>query len=136
MSRITGGKRLTTDDFSSEERELVRKLAFILNPFIEQTIHAINGNLTISENLNMFIKDVVVSVDGTGKVTNTAAFTSNIGKINGLFVINHYQVDSGTPIILSSAPYCTFRQENNIVYIQYVTGLPVDRKVNLKLLIL
>lgn len=136
MSQITGGKRITTDDFSSEERELVRKLAFILNPFIEQTISIVNGKLTVSDNLNMFFKDVTVVVDANGKTTNTAAFTSSIGKIHGMIVISHQQADSGTPIILSGAPYCTYSQENNIIYIQYVTGLPPDRKINLKLLIL
>jgi len=134
MAKISGGKRILTEDFSGDDQELIRKLSFVLNPFMEQTINAFQKRLTIADNLDMDIKEVEVVVDGSGLVTNTASFQTSRGKISGLLVVYAAPVNSTAAIL--NAPFVIFRQNNQVVEIQQVTGLPASTKFKLRLLIL
>lgn len=134
MSKLSGGKRILTEDFSGDEQHLIRKLSFILNPFMEQVFNAFQKRITIADNLDMEFKDVEVVVDGSGNITNTASFQTNRGKINGLLVVYAAAVNSTATI--TASPFVTWRQDNNVIEIQHVTGLPVDTRFKLRLLIL
>lgn len=51
MARINSVKKLVVEDYSSDDRQLVQKLAQVLNPFLEQVSLAINGQQTLRDNL-------------------------------------------------------------------------------------
>lgn len=134
MSKVSGGRRLLTDDFNVEDRALIQKLAFVLNPFLEQVISAFNSNITISENLDMEIVDISLIVDGSGLTTSTASFQTGLSSISGILVLSASPTDSTDYPI--NAPFVSFKKNNNIVKIQHVTGLPADTKYSLKILVI
>lgn len=132
MAKLTAGRRITTEDFSTEEQAIARRLAFILNPFMSEVTSAFNGKITI-ENLNMSYKTITVKVDGSGNVTNNAKFQNTLSTF-GVIVCSASPKD-GTSFI-TSAPFVTSRTANNITEIQNVTGLQTDKEYTLNLLIL
>lgn len=135
MARVSGGRLIRKEDFNPKEQEFAGKLAFQINPFIQEVTQALQGNLTITENFSMEIKSVSVEVDGTGEITNTASFQTDLATISGILVLRHQVADPNNSNFPTSAPYCTFVKSNNIVNIQHVTGLPADTRFNLTLLL-
>lgn len=49
--KITSTKKLIVEDFPSSAREVVQRLAIILNTFLDQVTQAVNSNLTFEDNL-------------------------------------------------------------------------------------
>jgi hypothetical protein len=132
MAKLTAGRRITTEDFSAEEQDLVRKLAFILNPFMSEISSAFNGKITI-DNLNMTYKTVLVTVDANGDVTNNAKFQNPLST-QGIIVTAASPTDEVS--FITGAPFVTTRTSNGITEIQHVTGLQDGVGYRLNLLIL
>lgn len=51
MSKVSSIKKIVVEDYAASERGIVQRLATTLNPFLDQTTLAINGQITIRENL-------------------------------------------------------------------------------------
>lgn len=51
MARLNSSKKIVPEDYDSESRPLVQRLAQTLNSFLDQATVALNGGLTIRENL-------------------------------------------------------------------------------------
>lgn len=136
MSKLSGGRRLLTEDFSAEDQELIRKLAFVLNPFLEEVTNSLQKNLSVAENLTMEFKDLDVEVDGSGFPTNTAKFQTSFSKVTGLLVVNHTVLTTGASLYPANGIYCTFKQSNNIIEVNHITGLNTSTKYRLRLLVL
>ena len=132
MARLTAGRRITTEDFKNEERQLVKKLAFVLNPFMSEVSSAFNGKITI-DNLNMAYKTISITVDSDGNVINNAKFQNTLNTF-GILVVSAAPSDNISNII--SAPFITSRTANGITEIQNVTGLQENVSYSLNLLIL
>jgi hypothetical protein len=49
--KLTSTKKLVIEDFPSDSRDLVKKLAQVLNPFLDQVNTVLGTNLTIGDNL-------------------------------------------------------------------------------------
>ena len=136
MSKLIGGKRILVEDFPAEYRGLTEKLAFVLNPFMEKLTNAFNKDITVTENLSMEYKTFTVEVDVNGIPKSTTAFTTTLGRLTGLLVVNHQDLSTGIFSNLTGAPYCTFSQSNNIVTLDHIAGLDLDKKYSLTLLLL
>ena len=131
--KITGSKRILMEDFKKEDQALVSNLAYVLNPFLEQVVQAFSKNITVSENLNMEYKTVMIEVDANGLTLNTASFQTTINNISGLVVINISSDDGSYPL---GAPFCSYTKDGKVVKIQHVTGLDVNIKYTMKVLVL
>lgn len=116
-------KRIVTEDFAKEDQELVNKLAFTMNSFFEQVAQGFNKNLTIEDNFNMELKEIVLTVDASGIPTTTAAYQSTLRtKVRGHIILMARNVTDPT-VYPTGAPFITFMQNEKIVTIQHVTGL-------------
>lgn len=49
--KITSTKKIIVEDFATESRSLVQRLAIILNTFLDQVTQALTANLTLADNL-------------------------------------------------------------------------------------
>lgn len=127
-------KRIIKEDFKKEDQELIDKLAFALNSFFEQVAQGFSKNITIEDNLNMEIKEVVLTVDASGFPTTTAAFQSALRtRVRGLTVLRAInQTNPGT--YPTGAPFVSFEQNNNLLTIQHVTGLQPAESYKLQIL--
>ena len=72
--KITSIKKIIQEDFKSEVRETIQRLAFILNPLIEQVVQVLSGNLTLADNFKGKVYDIELP---TGISTYTVAWKVN-----------------------------------------------------------
>lgn len=131
MANVTSGKQIRTDDFSVDDRPLVSKLAFQLNPFIFELSNAMQNNLTVAENLNMEYKTISVQVDASGTPIGNTKFTTNIAS-KGIIIVR--AIGNGT--YPTSQPFLSYIQQTNVITMQNITGLPANSLFSLTLLIL
>lgn len=135
MAKIDGGKRILSEDFKSADRDLISKLALVLNPFTEQIILALRKNITVTDNLNMEYKTISIKVDASGKPVSSNQLTSNLStKIKGISC-ESYQNLTNSNNYPTSGITVTWVQKNGIIEIQHVTGLNSTDTHSLTLLI-
>ena len=72
--KITTFKKIVPEDFASDTRDLVRKLASLLNPYLDDISRSFAGGITTGDNL----KSKLVSVElAVGVSTGTFSWTAN-----------------------------------------------------------
>ena len=126
-------KRIRTEDFEQEDRDLIGKLAFALNPFLEQISAAFNKNIDF-ENLNQEVLAMTVEVDATGVPKTLTDLKSSLkSRVSGLQVIKAVNLE-GDGTFLTSAPFITFTLVGNLIRVQHVTGLPANKRYNLTMI--
>jgi hypothetical protein len=128
-------KRIRTDDFDSELRPVIDRIAFALNPFAEQVIAALNNNLDFN-NLNQSITVISnLTVDGSGVPTKKTEFSSKL-KTNakGAICINVTNRTDGT--FLTAAPFVTVTDNSGIVKLEHITGLISTKTYDITILLI
>lgn len=133
MAKVDNIKTFQKEDFDPEYKQLIDKLSFSINPFMEQIVSAFNKNIDIT-NLTDLIIDVTVSVDIDGIPTMPTSFkisdtTRVIRKVLGMAVINHENLTDDDGVL--SQPYITFSVNKDLATIKSITGLPVDKRFKL-----
>lgn len=136
MARISGFQRLVKENFPAKYRDLIDSF-YSLNNALEQIVNAFNNNqITISDNLNQQYKTLLVTVDSTGKPTQTTTFQSTLTtKTQGIVAINAInQVTSTT--YPTGGIFVSFTDNSGTVTINNVTGLQANQQYSLTLLTL
>jgi hypothetical protein len=65
--KINSFKKIVPEDFPSESRDLVRKIATLLNPYLDDLYKTTANNVTISDNLkNKKVKVSLIAGESTG----------------------------------------------------------------------
>lgn len=127
MAKINSPSRFKVEDFAQKDQNLVSKLFFILNSFMEQVINAFNKNLTFGDNFSAIDTEITI---------NTPINEVNIGNhlplpIRGASVL---RVDNLTnpSTLLSSAPFIEFINAPGQIKISNITGLANNTKYRLR----
>lgn len=144
MSKISNVKRLIKEDFPQKDQELIDKLAYTLNPFLDQVTAAFNKGINIDNLSREIITATVVNVTGDGSYNVNGVATGGdinpsvqiksklAGKIIGINVIN--SVNSTNP---NSYPInaigLSWTAEKNIITINKITGIQDGEKYNITL---
>lgn len=132
MAKVTNIKRLVKEDFAEADQELVDRLAFAINPFLEQVTAAFNKGID-DDNLKQQTVQVDVTVDSNGipKSSLQIKLNSEILKtrIVGTHVVLAQNLTDGT--FPTGQPFLTFNIVNNLINVQHVAGLPADKKFRL-----
>ena len=136
MSRVPDIKRIRVEDFPEDQQELVGKLAYALNTFMDQTINVLNGNVDMI-NLAQEIKDITVKTDGGGAVLNTPiqVQTGINRKVTGILCI---KADNLGNILTypTGNPWVSWTIDGSIIKIQNITDLTASSDWRLRLLII
>lgn len=124
MAKLSGLKRIVTEDFKSDQQEMIGKLAFVINPMIDNILQALNKNLTINDNLNQSVMDFTVRVDASGKPAIDTQLKYDLKTTcKGAQVIN-VQNKSNTALYPTQTPFITFEQvSSSLLKIKNITGL-------------
>lgn len=125
--------RIRVEDFKSDEREMVGKLAGQINRFFEQVTSLFNKNIDY-DNLNRQLSIVNVKIDGSGNVINNpqVKYTLNTGRVRGVNVVLALNnTNPGT--YPTTAPFLSMTFANGIMTIVNVTGLQNNSDYNLTL---
>lgn len=134
MARLDNIKRILRDDFESKYGDLIDRLAFVLNRFMEQVVREVNGNLDFT-NLAEELQSYKVTVNASGVPIGNDLVRSSINNPSGLVVIKASNLTSITTFP-TSAPWISFKPSGNLLKIQKITGLQADNEYRLTLRII
>ncbi len=126
MPFIDTVKRITTEEFKPEDREVAERIGNVYNFFAEQVTNVLNGNID-SENLGRPILSLEISTDSTGKPTQKTQFTSKVG-LKGISIIKAVNLTNEVNY-LNSHPFISYTANGAGVYeIKNLTGLIASQK--------
>jgi len=135
MAKVPDLKRLTTEDFSSEDRDLVGKIGFVINSFHEQVRNVLNKGVDF-ENLAQEVKTLSFTTGSTGQPLNTLTFKSGlINKVQGILPIRTVITSSNTSF-QAQMPVISWSQNGTTITILYIGGLNPETKYDLTILTL
>jgi hypothetical protein len=126
-------KRIKTEDFATDDRELVSKLAYLLNPFLEQINTLLNHNVDF-DNLNQEVITLTVELKTGGVPKVLTEFKSSLKtRIKGLICISAANLENdGT--FPTTAPFISYSIVGDLIRIQNITGLPVGKRYTLTII--
>ena len=128
--KLNNLKRIAKEEFPNDSQNIIEKLAFLLNPYLEQVNNAFNKNIDF-DNLNQELLTIEVTLNANGVPLVQTEIKSNLKtKINGLQVIRALNLtNDGT--FPTGAPFITFDLNGSTISIKHVTGIPANKKYQL-----
>lgn len=131
MGRLDNTRRIVKEDYDNKYDDLIDKLAFVLNSFMEQTVNEVNGNLD-QTNLKSDIITITMTVDANGLPIGNNLIKSTVIRPTGTTVINSINVTNGN-VYPTSQPYITFSTNSNskIMKVLNISGLQASNKYQL-----
>lgn len=123
MPKLGSYRRIITNDFKQEDRQLVGQVASPVNDSFNELYFAVNGRISLRDNVFCTVKDIDITVDASGFPINDAGFTlDKQGQVMGCQVIYAAnQVNSA--LFPTGQPFVSFTQNNTQVYVNHITGL-------------
>lgn len=132
--KLPNFRRLLSSDYKSEFQGLVDQLSGSLNYGIDVLYNALNGEITLRDNIKCTIKDVIVTVDSNGIPLQTTVFTlkttSRVDFVEVGSAINQTNA-AHFPI---SAPFISGNQSANIFNISHISGLQANERYSLRVI--
>lgn len=129
MPFIDTVKRITTDEFKPEDREVAERIGNVYNYFAEQVTNVLNGNID-AENLGRPIITLDVTTNANGTPTQTTRFTSKVG-LKGTVVLNATNLTNRVNFVQSN-PFISFNSQGNGTYtIENIRGLNPNEQYRL-----
>ncbi len=134
MSRIGTLRKLIIEDFKQDQQDLVDKIAYVLNPAIDQIAGVINGGVDFS-NLSFQTKDLTLTVDSSGSPTDTTSFKSTIiGRVRGIQCVRAENL-TNTDVYPTGCPFVSFSESAGSIIINNITNLQTDNSYKISLII-
>lgn len=117
-------KSLQSSDFDPQYKDLIDKLALILNNDIQGLYNTLQRSASLKDNLLCIVKDVPVVVDSDGNTVNSANFAIDIPnmRVRGCEVIRAVNIINSNTYP-TGAPFINFTPGTQQVTIDHVTGL-------------
>lgn len=135
MSKIDNFKKIIKEDFDKQYQDLADKLGYSVNPFAEQVVDALTNGLSIDDNFNWAKKQITITVDSSGKPTQTMQFKSGItGASYGISVEKAVNLTSPT-VYPTNTPFINYSETSGLITINNISGLPASNKFTLNLII-
>ena len=114
-------KRITTEEFKPEDREVAERIGNIYNYFAEQVTNVLNGNVDF-DNLQRSLLEIEVIVDGNGNPIRKTQFSTTTG-LRGVTVIRAVNTTNRVNY-LQGQPFVSFSSSGTGLYtIDNITGL-------------
>lgn len=128
------------EDFDEEDQELIGKLAYSLNTFMDQVIFLFNKNVDF-QNLNQEVRDITIITASdyatTGNLVNPPNIRTNLNsKVQGIICISATNLVDPT-VFATNQPFVSFTLlDNETISILNVSGLQASSQYSLKLLLI
>lgn len=126
MGKLKIPSKISAQDHKADDREVVDKLARVVNPFMDDVYNQMNGNITY-ENLNRITATLEVKIGSSGEVLNEPQIrTSSLkSKVLGVIVI-YAENTTNSSTYPTTAPFVSYSIGTNTITIKNITGLPVS----------
>jgi len=135
MSRIQNFKRIITEDYEDEYKNLVSKLGSSINTFADEVTSALDNNLSIDDNLNIAKKTLTVTVDASGLPLSSTSVKSGLsGSCIGIQVIGAINLTNSTTSP-TSTPFISYDDNGGVIKVNKITNLQANDKYQLNLIL-
>ena len=121
--KIPGYRRLFSTDFKEKERDFVDRLGNPINAAFDTLHSALNGNITLSDNVACTVKDVTVRVDSSGIPLANTTFRLNSNQPVTMVVCGNAVNQTNPSGYVLGAPFISWTQTQNGIVINHITGL-------------
>ncbi len=133
MAKISNLKKIVNEDFPQENRTLTTKLAFIINPFFDSIVNALNKNLTFNDNLNA--QDTTITVTAPLSANPFFLKTDLKGICKGSSILQVTNLTNNNAV-LTEAPFMEFDLVSNTeIKIKNITGLTSGNKYSIRIVL-
>lgn len=134
MAKVVNLKRIVVEDYAKEDQDTVTKLAFSLNPLVDELSNAFNKNIDF-DNLNQQYSTFTVTVDGTGKPTSQLQIKYELKtRMKGIHVISAQNLTDTT--YPTAAPFISWSFASNLITVNNIAGLPANKQFQLSVVII
>jgi hypothetical protein len=135
--KLSSYRRLYDQDFDPEYKKLIEQLGIIINTSFEELYDALNNKLTFTENFNVTIIDVNITVDSSGNPKNNTQFKLRSGQttFDGIFAIGAKGTKDPS-VIPSGGIFINAIKDNNNIIIKNIKGLQADTPYTVKVVAL
>ena len=138
MASLPPIKRISKEDLV-DAPDWVDKIIYPVNLFFDSVYRALNGRLTLPENIVGQIKEISFQVKATYNGTDTTEwdvlnFNSSLGSLaKGLHIMQIKEVtDNGNFSPIGKNVSIDWEDENRNIKIHYITGLTATKKYILR----
>lgn len=130
--KLDNVKRIIVEDFKDEDREVVSKLAYIINNYFEQIYNLTNNKIDF-DNLNREVVTLKVTVDANGVPTKQTTFSTKVvSSPKGANIISSYNPNNPTLFPVSCPFICFTSLSSGLFRITKVLGLEANKEYVLK----
>lgn len=135
MARISNFRRISTEDYQGEYQQLIEKVALNLNPFMQEVVDVVNGQLDF-DNLQQNIITANFQVNSNGVPIGTNQLnTQGINQPRGFQVISARNTQNPADFP-SGQPFISFTpQGNSIVQINNISNLTANQTYQLTIIV-
>lgn len=115
-------RKINTEDYEAQYSSLVTRLAYALNPFIDEVVDNLENGIDFN-NLARNLITINIQIDGSGNITSGNRVNVGVTNPPGLNVVKVINL-TNSRIYPTSAPFISFTPiENGIINIDNITGL-------------
>lgn len=131
MAWIDNIRRIVKEDFDPKYHDLIDRLAYVLNTFMDQTVSQVNGNLDI-ENLSADIVTVNMIVNTDGVPIGNNLIKSTVSRPTGTTVKRAINLTDSTEYA-ESQPFISYTTgtNSNVIKVLHISGLQADQEYQL-----
>lgn len=134
MAKISNFRRISAEDYTGDNQQLIEKIGYNLNPFMQEVTDVINGNLDFA-NLSFNIIEVILTVDSNGTPVGTDQINTGVANPNGFNVISARN-NVNSIVYPKGQPFISFTpQGNGIVKVENISNLTANTPYTLKLIV-
>jgi hypothetical protein len=135
MAKVKRINKIITEDFPSKYSDLVGKLAFALNPFLDNIVFSLNNKLTFTDNLDAEVRQLEITPD----LDLPVKLSTSLNFCNGVIITRVTNLTDSTAT-LSASPFIEFdnldEDGSRLINIKNITGLTSSSKYRIRLILL
>lgn len=134
MAKLPSFRRIITQDYDPQYRDLVDTLSVSLNQGIEVLYDLLNGNLSLKDNFASTIKEIDVEVDAAGKPkTKTVIKKNSTDRMEGLWVLRVQNLTNSN-IYPTGTPLISYTETTDTIIVDNITNLQVGYIFRIKVI--
>lgn len=134
MGRLDNVRRILREDFDKEYQDMIDKLAYTLNSFMDQVVAQVNGNIDFT-NLNQELVTFTMTVDANGTPVGNNLFKVSQTGIAGFIVINAVNKTDSTSYP-THTPMIFGVTSGSTVKVNKIKGLTANEKYELTVMVI
>lgn len=131
--RLPSQKKILREDLK-DAPNWIEPLISVVNNFMENVYQALNRNITLTENVSCFIKEMVYITPSTYPTMENVEFMSSL-KTKAIGVTLLQAVDRSTYVPATGPVYVPWVEDNSNIVIYPIQGLQANKTYNIRLLV-